>query len=563
MGCFAKRPLHASSTTSAKRPVCSMPLSLICPRCSKSVSIPDSSAGLRVSCPHCAAAFLAPGLSATTSDDADDWLTLDTDPVPANKPSTLETAKVNPRPSSPATASANPSGKPKPPRSVSPDEDTLLGEFAAELDEFTSTIESVPKPKASASGDAAHGDGDGDDPFVLRPALSKPPVGTPRSAPVIPTPVIPTSGTPGGDDDVIELGDENIVDDEMDLAAELGTKKTPVEYATEYRVQCMTCGSQRIVQASQAGKTIKCNDCHSPIRVRQPPRVPKKVVIDMDNAATFAFEASQVSSSDRRSDPYRKSAQQLLDEASRVEETVQRHDDDIPSISGWLAGIFGIFRDLGVLAHWVALSLIASVPAIVVLASEVRVLQIALVPAGIVFGLVVVSCGFAILQSIANGEEKVSEWPVFDPMGWLENLIEVFSAAGFAIIPVYGIAQFVFGQSLLTAALTMLSLYIFFPFVLLSMLDSNSPLTPFSAEVARSVTRAQEAWGGLYFTAAIMFFALFLTYAVSSTMPSPVAAVGGIFLTVGMAFVYFAMIGRLAYAIGQEVSEPPTTKTGD
>ncbi|EMI18203.1 putative membrane protein [Rhodopirellula maiorica SM1] len=511
---------------------------MICPRCSKSVSIPDSSAGLRVSCPHCAAAFLAPGLSATTSDDADDWLTLDTDPVPANPPSAPTTEK------------------PKPRRSTSPDEDTLLGEFAAELDEFTSTVESVPQPKSA-------GIEDGDDPFVLRPALSRPPVGAPRPAPVVPTPVNPAPASSGGDDDVIELGDENIVGDEMDLAAELGAKKPAVEYATEYRVQCLTCGSQRMVHASQAGKTIKCNDCHSPIRVRQPPRLPKKVEIDIDNAATFAFEATQVSSSDRRSDPYRKSAQQLLDEASRVEETVYKHDDDIPSISGWLASIFGIFRDVGVLAHWVALSLIASVPAIVVLASEVRVLQIALVPAGIVFGLVVVSCGFAILQSIANGEEKVSEWPVFDPAGWIENLVEVFSAAGFAIIPVYGLAQFVFGQSLLTAALTMLSLYIFFPFVLLSMLDSNSPLTPFSAEVARSVTRAQEAWGGLYFTAAIMFFALFLTYAVSSTLPSPVAAVGGIFLTVGMAFVYFAMIGRLAYAIGQEISEPPAAKTSD
>ncbi len=538
-----------------------MPLSLICPRCSKSVSVPDSSAGLRVSCPHCAQAFLAPGLSATASDDADDWLTLDTDPVPTDKPTTLKTAELSPhlpssaRPSSdalprPSAAGGTspkpaPSGKSQPPRSISPEEDALLAEFTSELDEFTSAIESVPKPKTGGSG--------GGDPYGLRPPLSKPPVGTPR----------PVPARPGSDDEVIELGDENIVDDEMDLAAELGTKKTPVEYATEYRVQCLTCGSQRMVQASQAGKTITCNDCHSPIRVRQPPRVPKKVVIDIENAATFAFEASQVSSSDRRSDPYRKSAQQLLDEASRVEATVQKYDEDIPSISGWLASIFGIFRDVGVLAHWVALSLVASVPAIIALASEVRVLQIALVPAGIVFGVVVVSCGYAILQSIANGEDKVSEWPVFDPMGWLENLIVVFSAAGFAIIPVYGIAQFVFGQSLITAALTMLSLYTFFPFVLLSMLDANSPLTPFSAEVARSVTRAQEAWGGLYFTAAIMFFALFLTYAVSSTMPSPVAAVGGIFLTVAMAFVYFAMIGRLAFAIGQEVSEPPKSKTKD
>src|SRR5690606_37381160 len=133
---------------------------------------------------------------------------------------------------------------------------------------------------------------------------------------------------------------------------------------------------------------------------------------------------------------------------------------------------------------------------------------------------------------VANGEKKVSAWPVLDPIGWLENLIGVFSAAGFAIIPVYAITQLVFGQSLITVALTMLSLYTLFPFVLLSMLDMNSALSPFSAEVARSVNRAQEAWGGLYFTAALMFFGLFLLYTIASTFPVAITAVAGIFLTV-------------------------------
>ncbi|TWU24447.1 hypothetical protein Pla52o_23740 [Novipirellula galeiformis] len=505
-----------------------MPLSLICPRCSKSVSIPESSAGSRISCPHCDQAFLAPGLSATTADDADDWLTLDSDPLPTLKPAT------------PLAAASNPV-----PAAISPAEEALLAEFTSELDEFTSAIESVPKPQVTAKSNRVTPGG--------LPNLSKLPAGTPASA----------AKASDSLDGVIELGSESIVGDEFDPGAELGPKKTPVEYATEYRVTCMTCGSQRMAHAKQAGKSITCNDCHSPIRVPSPPRVAKKVVIDMDNAPTFAFGASQVGAAGRRDDPYRKSAQQLLEEASRVQQTTYKHDDDIPKISEWLASIFGIFLDVGVLAHWVGLSLFASVPAIVALTSGARVLEIALVPAGIVFGAVVTSCGYAILQSVANGETKVSEWPVVDPFGWLENLVVVFSAAGFAIIPVYGIAQLIFGQSLITVALTMLSLYTLFPFVLLSMLDMNSALSPFSAEVARSVNRAQEAWGGLYFTAAIMFFGLFLMYTIASSLPVAVAAVAGIFLTVAMAFVYFAMIGRLAYAIGQEISEPSKGNTDD
>ncbi len=543
-----------------------MPLSLLCPRCSKSVTVPDSAAGTRVSCPHCAQAFLAPGLSATTAEEEDDWLSLDSDPVPPTKISqpkisqtkraitppmddpfgdpsdsipVVSLAPSQPNVSPPATyspplSSVSTSAGPKstnPPPALSSEEETLLNQFSSGLDDFTATVEAVPKPRSNVPSNPA--------------GLKSPKTGV--GGRVAPSSTMqPLSFPP--------------IDKNTDLGEPLGTTPTEVEYATEYRVTCLTCGSQRMATASQVGKSVTCNDCHSPIRVPAPPRVPKKVKIDMDTAPVFSFGATQVHSADRPADPYRKSAQQYLDEAARVEETSFKHDDDTPSLRAWLASVFGIFRDVGVVAHWFALSLLGAFPAAIALSTESELLHTALIPAGIVFGVMIVSCGYAILQSVANEESRVSEWPVFDPMSWFENLIIVFSAAGFSIIPVYALGHITLGPSLITTAITMFSLFSLFPFVLLSMLDLNSPLTPFSAEVTRSVTKAQESWGGFYFTAAILFFFVYVAYCVASTMSAPIAAAGCVFLTVAAAFIYFAMIGRLAYAIGQE---PMVTKHVD
>ena len=115
----------------------------------------------------------------------------------------------------------------------------------------------------------------------------------------------------------------------------------------------------------------------------------------------------------------------------------------------------------------------------------------------------------------------------------------------------------VFGPDLRTVGLTMATVYFVFPFVLLSMLDMQSVLSPFSAEVARSVTKSEEAWGGFYFSSGLLFFALFLLLVWASTMSAPVGVMLGIPATIAVAFMYFGMIGRLAYSIGQAINDPP------
>lgn len=327
-----------------------------------------------------------------------------------------------------------------------------------------------------------------------------------------------------------------------------------IEYQTHYRVRCPACGTQNDVTAKQAGKQVRCRDCFTMVRVPRAPRVARKVKIDMTEAPAFQFTALK-DAGDRPNDPFRKSATEYLEAASKSEKTEPKPDMDVPRIRDWASAVFGIFTQIGVLAHWLILSAIASVVAFVVLSLDAEMLMVGLFAAGVFFGAVVLACGFTIMQSVANEEESVDGWPItLEPMEWLAPSLFCFAAAGLAYGPGWFIGYMTFGNSLTTVCMAMISTFLIFPFVLLSMLDMQSVFVPFSADVGRSVTRCEEAWGGFYFSSGVVFFFTFLIFTLASAFPPPVTAVISIFVGVAAEFIYFAMLGRLAHAIGQSLN---------
>lgn len=488
-----------------------------CPRCNGAVSIADRAAGKRVKCPHCAEAFLAPGISALEKvEDEDDWLSLDEKPLQST-------------PATPPTETASPVGNgisdeddilgefalpplttPQPKRlpnrglpSLSKEEEALLARFAGETDDFAAETKLPPKSQSAPTG------------------TSMPvPLGASKTNSPAPKPA------------------------------------TPTEYASEYRVKCKICGTYLYAKAHQAGSNLKCSDCHSPVTVPPPPKVTEGVKINMANAETFQFAESAASK--RGPDPFKRSADELLEEASREEEVNGGPTyEDVPSVKEWFLNVFGIFRDLGVVAHWLGLSAFAAIPAALVLHSEQQILILGLFPAGFFLGVLVVSCGFAIMHAVANEEESVREWPTLDPFAWLGQLAIVVAAASLCVIPIWTACMLVGLPTLLSLFFTMIVVYATFPFVFLSMLDMNSFMMPFSVELARSATQSSEAWGGFYFSSGLLFGGLFLLLTVTSAFGVTAATMIGVTAAIGVAFAYFSMVGRLAFAIGQSVNAPP------
>jgi len=501
-----------------------VPKSLQCPRCNGSVAVADNAAGKRVKCPHCEQNFLAPGIAATPPDDNDDddWLTLNDSPTPGD-------SATNSKSDTPA----------KPTQPASDNNDAFYADTPLPPTRRSKAPSSVgADPTKEGKQNRGPNISSSDEALLSRYTDSATPSDEKSDA----IDAIRALGTAG---------------------AGLTTPKTPeahpVEYESEFRVTCKICGSIMYAKAADSGKTTKCSDCHSTVTIPQPPKVRKKSVIDIENAETFKLNQPELA--ERRRDPFKKSADDLLAEAAREEEEEPSPVyTDTPNVIEWLNNIFGIFKDPGVLMHWVVLSLAAALPTALLFRIESEALQllltIGMIIGGMILGAVTVSCAFAILLSVANDDERVEEWPSVDVMHWFDQLTLVLAATGLAAIPIWTICFITQSPPMLSVAITMLSIYVLLPFILLSMLDMNSIFTPFSPELAKSISKCQEAWGGFYFSSGLLFAGLFLFISLTWSMDSAIGLVAAVALTIGITFTYFGMMGRLAYSIGQSINGP-------
>ena len=516
-----------------------VPKSLQCPRCNGSVSVADDAAGKRVKCPHCEQNFLTPGIAPKSSDedDDDDWLTLNDSPT--------------------ADTSSNPAKAAKPPQpastnvKASPSNDA----FFADTPLPPIKITEAPQPGTFSAAD---------DPSAGTKKNRGPAISTDDEALLsqfTDTTTSPTAPSPAGNSNAIDA--IRALGAASGTGSEIRPPRNPeaqsVEHESEFRVTCMTCGSMRYVKAADTGKTTTCNDCYSPITIPRPPKVRKQPEINIENAETFSFE--QPVTAVRERDPFQKSADDLLAEAAREEEKeTSPVYADTPNVMEWLNNIFGIFKDPGVLMHWVVLSVAAAIPTALLLNIETESMQLLLtlgmMCGGFILGAVTVSCAFAILLSVANHEERVEEWPKTDILQWFDQLILVLAASGLAAIPIWSICFISQCPTMLSVFITMFTIYLLLPFILLSMLDMNSIFSPFSPELARSVSKCQEEWGGFYFSTGLLLIGLFLFIAVTWSMGSAIGMIASIALTIGITFTYFGMLGRLAYSIGQAVNAP-------
>lgn len=534
-----------------------MPKSLQCPRCNGSVSIADNAAGKRVKCPHCEQNFLAPGIVADSSseEDEDDWLTLSDSPVPAHPSSPSSDSQASKTTTSPLSSKT---------RNTQPENETPLPD---DDDSFfsESSLPPIQIPAASTSSSPGAGnDLSQSNASTLGPDISaaEEELLSQFTDTSIPTADAKPPVKKNALDAIRALGASasNIGDDSATNTA-AAPRAASVEYESEFRVTCKVCGTITYAKAVDSGKTTKCSDCYSEILIPKPPRIRKKPEIDIANAETFSL--GQNNSEERKTaDPFRKSAADLLAEASRQEEDASPPVyEDTPNVLEWVNNVFGIFKDPGVIMHWVCLSVAAAIPTALLVSIEQESLQllltIGMMIGGLILGGITVSCAFAILLSVANGNDQVEDWPSTDVFQWLDQLTLVLGATGLVAIPMWTICFLTNSTGLLGVALVMFSIYLLLPFILLSMLDMGSVFAPFSPELARSVSKCQEEWGGFYFSSGLLFGLLFLFTAMIWYLPGSLGIVATTTLCIFTTFAYFGMMGRLAYTIGQSVNAPP------
>jgi hypothetical protein len=152
--------------------------------------------------------------------------------------------------------------------------------------------------------------------------------------------------------------------------------------------------------------------------------------------------------------------------------------------------------------------------------------------AGLLLVMVEAVAILAIVQDTAAGSEQIEDWPDFLFIDWAGQAFYVFNALAFALLPGFLLASAIEAAGPIRWVALPISFALFFPVVLLSQLDGDSPFSILTPRVLRSLYKAPGAWLAFY--------------AVSSAVLTAAVAVGAGIVLLGTRVALFAWHGFVA-----------------
>ncbi|MBN1395407.1 MAG: hypothetical protein JW959_10320 [Pirellulales bacterium] len=153
--------------------------------------------------------------------------------------------------------------------------------------------------------------------------------------------------------------------------------------------------------------------------------------------------------------------------------------------------------------------------------------------------------GLTVLHTTAYGGENVESWPNLIAFEGFADAVYFAAAALAAAIP-GAIAASLVGRAISGVFLIAIGEFFFFPAFLLSMLENDTPLNPFSKAIWGSVFSQWRAWGVFHALTLALAGLVVLTFSVSRPIgPWSNAIAVGCVVGAGWMF-YFRLLGRLA-----------------
>jgi hypothetical protein len=157
------------------------------------------------------------------------------------------------------------------------------------------------------------------------------------------------------------------------------------------------------------------------------------------------------------------------------------------------------------------------------------------------------ACALAVVRDTADGSERITSWPGLDFLDYLIEPLYLFNSLCVSVLPGAALSGLLVGGGLLGGLLTPAIAILLFPIVLLSMLESNSPLGAVSWPVLRTLGAACRGWAAFYLASAALL-------AATGAVAAIALGIGGLFgefvaattLTAAW-FIYFRLLGRLAW----------------
>ncbi len=237
-----------------------------------------------------------------------------------------------------------------------------------------------------------------------------------------------------------------------------------------------------------------------------------------------------------------------------------------------VSGVAGLFRERSIWRRWLAYSAVLMVSLGLFDFSIFEIRQFAAahekvpVPAAVGLALVVFAAGIlaalwfmsiartllAILDDAAEGLDRVENWPEGNILGGIWGALTIFYALVLSLVPGSALCTLI-GGLVEDAWLVVppLSVLLLFPLFLISMLERDSAIEPFSSEVWESLSDAPGPWILMYAISVVIWgFVGLVDWLTSEAIPIQEARIvlGPLVFTAGL-FVYYRLLGRLTWML--------------
>ncbi len=342
----------------------------------------------------------------------------------------------------------------------------------------------------------------------------------------------------------------------------------------EYRIACAACGTVQYVRLSQKGKKIQCPDCLLTFPIPAPapgwkptaPNQQRESQTDWHSASGDGLQAAD------SQDTQRSRAARMLEQADQraMDEDLDRLYEDDFDTADFVQRTFGFLKDPVVLAYIFGNAIVfAGIFAAGQAAANqsntpeghgvLLAVAIGAPVIGLLFAMPMLSGGIALIESVANGQRRVADWPSFHLFDNAGDMVAITAALLGAVIPGFLFGSWLGGEDpgagrIQIAGMMASSLFLF-PVFLLSMLDNGSMFAPVSSAVLNSLRQATEAWGGYFLKTLIAFATVLLLWLLllGEGKPVALAAIAGSLLPL-LIFFTCQQIGALAGSISEHLS---------
>jgi ssDNA-binding Zn-finger/Zn-ribbon topoisomerase 1 len=332
-----------------------------------------------------------------------------------------------------------------------------------------------------------------------------------------------------------------------------------------FAVVCPLCHTRLEATREQVGQSITCPDCRRPFEIKAPPPAVAKYRWSQDDGVELRFEPTF-----ERPQLERPVLPVVEEERKPRGSAAVRRAQPLPQ-RAMVSGVASFLGYANVWPRWLGCSIALMIPLGLFDYGFMQLAEakgkVSWLTAAVLFSALVSSLLWfmsisrtllAILDDTSEGLDRVENWPEGNVFGGLRAALLIFYGLVLSLVPAGAICSviggFVEGSWLVIPPLSVLLL---FPLFLLSMLEADSALEPFSSDVWQSLSEAREAWIGMYVISGVIWGLVgLIDWLTSEMIPIQEAriVIGPLVFTGGL-LVYYRLLGRLAWMLAVRLDD--------